>query len=47
VARLADPAPAPCYIAAAQAFDRFDFNQHGRLRAVTARQEGHKACGTG
>jgi hypothetical protein len=37
VARLADPATAPCYIAAAQAFDHFGFDQDGRLRAVVAR----------
>ncbi len=36
VARLADLATAPCYIAAAQAFDRFGFDQEGRLRAVVA-----------
>ena len=44
VARLAGQATAPCYIAAAQAFDRFGFDQDGRLRAAIAR---HKARGTG
>ena len=37
VARLADPATAPCYVVAAQAFDRFGFDQDGSLRAVVAR----------
>lgn len=37
VARLADPATAPRYIVGAQAFDRWDFDPDGTLRAIVAR----------
>ena len=37
VARLANPATAPRYIVGAQAFDRWDFDPAGTLRAIVAR----------
>jgi hypothetical protein len=37
VARIADPATAPRYIVGVQAFDRWDFDPNGTLRAIVAR----------